>query len=155
MVDDARSHDPEVANLGPILRSRRREKHLSLRDLADLIGVPPNTLSRVERGDVPDLKNFRLIVEWLGLPAERFLEGAGETSTPEIIARHLRADRRLPADATREIMGIVEEMYHRLINEQPTLSLHLRSAKTFTPGTSTLLADILSEMESNLRAGGS
>jgi transcriptional regulator with XRE-family HTH domain len=120
-----------------------------------MIGVPPNTLSRVERGDVPDLKNFRRIVEWLGLPAERFLEAAGETSTPEVIARHLRADRRLPDEAVRQIMGLVEEMYHRLVNEQPTLSLHLRSAKTFTPGASTLLADILSEMESNLRAGGS
>ncbi|MFZ0171872.1 MAG: helix-turn-helix transcriptional regulator [Acidimicrobiales bacterium] len=147
--------DPEITNLGAILRARRREKHLSLRDLYDLIGVPPNTLSRVERGDVPDLNNFRRIVEWLELPAERFLEGAGEASTPEVIARHLRADRRLPADAARQIMEMVEEMYHRLVGEQPTLSLHLRSAKTFTPGASTLLADILSEIHSNLQAGGS
>ncbi|HTU38268.1 MAG TPA: helix-turn-helix transcriptional regulator [Acidimicrobiales bacterium] len=147
--------DPEIANLGPILRARRREKHLSLRDLSDLIGVPSNTLSRVERGDVPDLKNFRRIVEWLELPAERFLEAAGEASTPQIIARHLRADRRLPAEAAQQIMEMVEEMYHRLVGEQPTLSLHLRSAKTFTPGASTLLADILSEMQSNLQAGGS
>jgi transcriptional regulator with XRE-family HTH domain len=155
MVDEPRRHDPEIANLGAILRAHRREKHLSLRDLSDLIGVPPNTLSRVERGDVPDLKNFRRIVEWLELPAERFLEGAGEASTPEVIARHLRADRRLPGDAARQIMEIVEEMYHRLVGEQPTLSLHLRSAKTFTPGASTLLADILSEMQSKLQAGGS
>ena len=50
-------------------------------------------------------------------------------------------------------MEMVEDMYHRLVGEQPTLSLHLRSAKTFTPGASTLLADILSEMQSNLQAG--
>ena len=117
--------------------------------------MPPNTLSRVERGDVPDLKNFRRIVDWLELPAERFLEGAGEASTPEVIACHLRADRRLPAEAAHKIMQMVEEMYHNLIDEQPTLSLHLRSAKTFTPGASTLLADILSEMQSKLQAGGS
>lgn len=146
--------DHEIANLGAILRARRREKHLSLRDLHDLTGVAVNTLSRVERGDVPDLKNFRLIVEWLDLPAERFLEGAGEASTPEIIARHLRADRRLPAEAARKIVEMVEEMYHQLVAEQPSLSLHLRSAKTFTPGASTLLADILGEMQSNLQAGG-
>ena len=147
--------DSEVANLGAILRARRREKHLSLRDLHDLTGVAVNTLSRVENGDVPDLKNFRLIVEWLELPAERFLEGAGEASTPEIIARHLRADRRLPAEAARKIVEMVEEMYHQLVAEQPSLSLHLRSAKTFTPGASTLLAEILSEMQSNLQADGS
>lgn len=146
--------DHEIANLGAILRARRREKHLSLRDLHELTGVAVNTLSRVERGDVPDLKNFRLIVEWLDLPAERFLEGAGEASTPEIIARHLRADRRLPAEAARKIVEMVESMYHQLVAEQPLLSLHLRSAKTFTPGASTLLADILGEMQSNLQAGG-
>jgi transcriptional regulator with XRE-family HTH domain len=144
--------DPRIANLGAILRSRRREKHLSLRDLHELTGVSVNTLSRVENGNVPDLKNFRLIVEWLELPAERFLERAGEASTPEVIARHLRADRRLPEAAARQIVEMVEEMYHRLVSEQPSLSLHLRAAKTFTPGASTLLAEILGEMQSKLQA---
>jgi transcriptional regulator with XRE-family HTH domain len=144
--------DPRIANLGAILRSRRREKHLSLRDLHELTGVSVNTLSRVENGNVPDLKNFRLIVEWLELPAERFLERAGEASTPEVIARHLRADRRPPAAAARQIVEMVEEMYHRLVSEQPSLSLHLRAAKTFTPGASTLLAEILGEMQSKLQA---
>jgi hypothetical protein len=93
-----------------------------------------------------------LIVEWLELPAERFLEPVGKASTPEVIARHLRADRRLPQDAAAKIAELVEDMYHTLIGEQPTLSLHLRSAKTFMPGAGALLADILSEMQSNLRA---
>jgi transcriptional regulator with XRE-family HTH domain len=144
--------DPEIANLGAILRAQRREKHLSLRDLYEITGVSVNTLSRVENGHVPDLKNFRLIVDWLGLPAERFLEGAGEASTPEVIARHLRADRRLPEAAARRIVEMVEEMYRNLVGEQPSLSLHLRSAKTFTPAASTLLAEILGEMQSNLQA---
>jgi len=152
MRRDTAMHEPDMANLGAILRARRREKHLSLRDLADQTGVSLNTLSRVERGHVPDLKNFRLIVDWLELPAERFLEAAGEASTPEVIARHLRADRRLPQDAATQIAELVEEMYHKLIGEQPTLSLHLRSAKTFTPGAGALLAEILSDMRSNLEA---
>jgi transcriptional regulator with XRE-family HTH domain len=143
--------EPEIANLGAILRARRREKHLSLRDLADQIGVSLNTLSRVERGHVPDLKNFRLIVEWLELPAERFLESGGEASTPEVIARHLQADPRLPREAATKIIELVEEMYHKLIGQQPTLSLHLRSAKTFTPGAAALLAEILEEMQASLR----
>ena len=143
--------EAEIGQLGAILKARRREKHLSLPDLADQTGVSLNTLSRVERGHVPDLKNFQLIVEWLELPAERFLEAPGETSTPEVIARHQRADRRLAPEAAKKIATLVEEMYHTLIGEQPTLSLHLRSAKTFTPGASALLAQILSEMESNVQ----
>jgi transcriptional regulator with XRE-family HTH domain len=144
--------DQEIARLGAILKARRREKHLSLRDLADQTGVSLNTLSRVERGHVPDLKNFQLILDWLELPAERFLDTPGDASTPEVIARHLRADRRLPNEAAIKIAAMVEEMYHNLVGEQPTLSLHLRSAKTFTPGAGALLADILGEMESNLQA---
>jgi transcriptional regulator with XRE-family HTH domain len=144
--------EPEIANLGAILRARRREKHLSLRDLADQTGVSLNTLSRVERGHVPDLRNFRLIIDWLELPAERFLEGAGESSTPEVIARHLRADHRLPQDAAAKIAQLVEEMYHELIGKQRTLSLHLRSAKTFTPRAASLLAEMLGEMQANVQA---
>jgi len=144
--------EPDIANLGALLRARRRETHLSLRDLADQTGVSLNTLSRVERGHIPDLKNFRLIVDWLELPAERFLDPASGATTPEVIARHLRADRRLPEDAAAKIAELVEEMYHKLVGKQPTLSVHLRSAKTFTPRSAGLLAEILSDMESNLQA---
>ena len=139
-----------AADLGAVLRARRREKHLSLRDLAELTGVSVNTLSRVERGHIPDLKNFRLILEWLDEPAERFLESSAPDTTPEVIARHLRADRRLTQEGATTLAAMVEEMYHKLLAQQPTLSLHLRSAKTFTPGAGALLADILGEMKSNL-----
>lgn len=144
--------EPDTAKLGAVLRARRREKHLSLRDLHELTGVSVNTLSRVERGHIPDLTNFRRILEWLDEPAERFLEPASDASTPEAIARHLRADRRLTQEAAATLAGMVEEMYRKLIGQQPTLSLHLRSAKTFTPGAGALLAEIFGEMQSNLEA---
>lgn len=144
--------EPNISSLGAILKARRREKRLSLRDLADQTGVSLNTLSRVERGHVPDLKNFQRIVDWLELPAESFLEPVGEASTPEVIARHLRSDRRLSKEAATKIVALVEEMYHNLVGEQPTVALHLRSAKTFTPAASALLAEILSEMQSNIQA---
>ena len=144
--------EPDISNLGAILKARRREKRLSLRDLADQTGVSLNTLSRVERGHVPDLKNFQRIVDWLELPAEHFLEPAGEASTPEVIARHLRSDQRLSKEAAAKIVELVEDMYHKLIGEQPTLSLHLRSAKTFTPAVSAMLGEVLGEMQSNLQA---
>src|SRR4051794_11336255 len=112
-----------MEGLGAQLRARRRERRLSLRDLADEIGVSFNTLSRVERGHVPDLKNFRRIVEWLGVPAEQYLDDDDTTSTPRAIARHLMTDRRLTADAVEQIQSIVEEMYEKLA--QPTVAVHL------------------------------
>lgn len=144
--------EPDRADLGAVLKARRREKHLSLRDLHEITGVSVNTLSRVERGHIPGLTNFRRIIDWLDEPAERFLELAGDASTPEVIARHLRADRRLSQDAAAQLAGMVEEMYRELIARRPALELHLRAAKTFTPGAATLLADILGEIQSNLEA---
>ena len=142
---------PKISQLGPMLRARRRDKRLSLRDLAAEIEVSLNTLSRVERGHVPDLNNFQRIVDWLGVPADSFLEAqADPTSTPEAIARHLRSDRRLSREAATKIGEIVEEMYHKLTDEHRPLAVHLRSAKMFKPAAGALLAEILHDMQTNL-----
>src|SRR4051794_25105283 len=141
-----------ISNLGAMLRARRRERGLSLRDLADQTGVSFNTLSRVERGHVPDLKNFQRIVDWLGVPAERFLESEDlSASTPRTIARHLQADRNLSDEAATQIAALVEEMYGNLATPLPPVSVHLRAAKTFTPASGALLAEILGEMQTRLQ----
>jgi transcriptional regulator with XRE-family HTH domain len=140
-----------AAQLGALLKATRRAQRLTLRDLADLIDVSFNTLSRVERGHLPDLRNFQRIVDWLEVPAERFLEAPADAiSTPEVIARHLRSDQRLTRDAAAKIASLVEEMYHSLAGERPRVAVHLRSARTFTPAAGILLSDILSDMQSGL-----
>lgn len=142
--------EPTTSKLGAALKARRRAKRLTLRDLSDEIGVSFNTLSRVERGHIPDLKNFQRIVDWLEMPAEMFTQE--DVSTPEIIARHLRSDRRLSEEAATSIMSIVDEMYRKLVGERPQLAIHLRSAKTFTPAAGSLLADILGDFQSAILA---
>jgi transcriptional regulator with XRE-family HTH domain len=139
-----------ISRLGEMLRTTRRQKRLSLRDLADQTGVSFNTLSRVERGHVPDLRNLRRITDWLEVPLDTFIESTEGTSTPEVIARHLTSDQRLSPGAATRIAQLVEDMYHQLVREQPTLAVHLRSAKTFTPAAGAALADILREMQANL-----
>lgn len=143
----------QISRLGGVLKARRRERRLSLRDLSDQTGVSLNTLSRVERGHVPDLKNFQRIVDWLGIPAETFLAPTTEVSTPEVIARHLHSDVRLSKEGALKIAELVEEMYRSLIRVQPAVSMHLRSAKTFTPAAGELLSEILTEMQSGLTSG--
>lgn len=144
-----------AAELGAMLKSRRRAKRLTLRDLADEIDVSLNTLSRVERGYLPDLRNFQRIVDWLEVPAEIFLEPSrDELTTPEVIARHLRSDQRLTRDAASKIAGLVEDMYRNLV-EEPRLAVHLRSAKTFTPAAGVLLSEMLSDMQAALTASAS
>jgi transcriptional regulator with XRE-family HTH domain len=141
-----------ISELGVLLRQRRRERRRSLRDLADEIGVSLNTLSRVERGHIPDLVNFQRIVDWLDVPADAFLEPTStEASIPEVIARHLRADPRLTDEDAERIAELVEDMYANLVADHSPLAIHLRSAKTFTPAAGALLSEILNEMRSKLR----
>ncbi len=139
--------------LGARLKTERRQQRLSLRDLADETGISLNTLSRVERGYMPDLKNYQKIVDWLGVPADTFLDLESSQSpapTPEVIARHLRSDSRLDAAGAAKIVAVVQEMYAKLVRERPALAVHMRSAKMFTPEAGTLLADMLTEMQQTL-----
>ena len=139
-----------LSQLGARLKARRRAKRLSLRDLADQTGVSFNTLSRVERGHVPDLKNFQRIVDWLEIPPETFFApDEPASSTPQSIARHLLADKRLSEDAASKIAEVVNEMYGKLAKE-PLLAAHLRSAKTFTPEASAKLAEVLADIQASI-----
>ncbi len=139
-----------LSQLGVRLKARRREKRLSLRDLADQTGVSFNTLSRVERGHIPDLKNFQRIVDWLEIPPETFFApDEVAPSTPQSIARHLLADKRLSEDAASKIAEMVNEMYGKLAKE-PLLAAHLRSAKTFTPEAGAKLAEVLSDIQASI-----
>src|SRR3954462_3368338 len=114
-----------IADLGAILRAQRRKQRLSLRDLADQTGVSFNTLSRVERGHIPDLKNFHRITDWLGMPPEAFLGTSQDPPPPlSVIAPPLMADRRLDPDAAAKIPALVEEIYTALALKRPAVAVH-------------------------------
>jgi len=128
---------------------------MSLRDLSDQIGVSVNTLSRVERGHLPDLKNYQRLVEWLEVPADAFLEQNSGQDTPgtlDMVIRHFRSDSALTPAAVDKLTTVVRDMYSDLTSAQSRLAVHMRSAKTFTPAAGTLLAEMLGEMQINLEA---
>ena len=57
--------------LGELIVKRRGD--LGVRAAAKEIGISPATLSRVENGHLPDLKNFRLICHWLEVDPNQIL----------------------------------------------------------------------------------
>ena len=137
--------------LGEALRAERRRRRLSLRDLADEIDVGFNTLSRVERGHVPDLRNYERITSWLSAPGQvLFNTDADDGSTPDLIARHLYADERLNAAAANKMLQLIRDMYTKLAAPSPAFSVHLRSSQTFLPEVGPLLADVLKDMQAGL-----
>ena len=144
----------QIEQLGTFVAGRRAKDGLSLREAAEITEVSFNTLSRVERGQTPDLNSFRKIVDWLGLPAERFFSPPRRRSesTPDVVEQQLLADPALPDDSARKIASIVADLYSVLVRQESQLAVHLRAAPTFEPRAGELLADMLEDMQSALIA---
>lgn len=144
----------ETANLrelGSRVAARRKRLGLSLRDVSAETGVSVNTLSRVERGHLPDLENFRRMQTWLG---EAHATAREAVSIPEVIGAHLRTDPLLPGEAAEKIAGIVKDLYEALARPPAAAPVHLRAARTFTPDAARELGDILGRMYHRLNPTG-
>jgi transcriptional regulator with XRE-family HTH domain len=61
---------PILEDLGRRVAKRRETLGLGIRAAAKEIGVSHPTLSRIERGHLPDLENYQRICRWLGEDAE-------------------------------------------------------------------------------------
>ena len=145
---------PSQPALGDALRAERRRRRMSLRDLADEVGVSFNTLSRVERGHLPDLTNYNRIVTWLSAPGLALagidLTEGEDVSTPELLAKHLYTDPRLKPEQANKMMALIRDMYDQLAAPKPAFAVHLRSGQTFLPEVGTLLASALEDMHTAL-----
>ncbi len=54
-----------LENLGRLIQEKRGDR--GIRAVAKEIGISHATLSRVERGHLPDLENYQKICKWLGV----------------------------------------------------------------------------------------
>ncbi len=141
----------ELSDLGRLVRAERSRRGMSLREAALALGIPFNTLARVEKGHVPDLPKFKRLIEWCGADINQFFEiQAKATSTPEVIAEHLRADRNLPPAAAERIADIVGDLYQALSRPREVAAVHLRAAKTFRPEAARALGALLNDLNQAL-----
>ena len=141
----------ELSDLGGLVVAERSRRGMSLREAALAIGIPFNTLARVEKGHVPDLPKFKRLVEWCGADIAHFFEAQERaTATTDVIAEHLRADRNLPSEAADQIVGIVRQLYEALARPQEVVAVHLRAAKTFRPDAAHALGGLLNDMNEAL-----
>lgn len=141
----------ELEELGRMVAAERRRRGISLRDAAAELGIPFNTLARVEKGHIPDLPKFKRLVEWCGADIRQFFEPQERpASTTDVIAEHLGADRNLPPGAAERIAGIVKELYQALARPQEVSAVHLRSATTFRPEAARILGKILCDLNEAL-----
>jgi transcriptional regulator with XRE-family HTH domain len=100
MADVARSTRPDYPEIGEHLRARRHARGLSLRELADRLGVSPSLISQIERGRAnPSVSTLYQIVAELDVSLDELLfedrrptESSGQA--PPVSGPVLRAKER-------------------------------------------------------------
>jgi len=112
--------------LGRAIKRHRDELKMSLRDVADEIGVSASTLSRIENGTgKPDADNIARITRWLDMPVDRVMTGIRTSksvepvvyypheATPEIVEAHLRADKKLSPETAKALSELFRVAYQQ------------------------------------------
>jgi transcriptional regulator with XRE-family HTH domain len=110
---------PNYELLRERLRRARRQRGLSLREVADEIEVSASTLSRIEReAGTPDVPTMNRLIDWLELDRDAVF-GAKRSpakSTPEHVEVLLRADKNLDARTAKTLARIFRAAYREMVN---------------------------------------
>ena len=82
-LDAPQPGDPLAQGIGPRIRTRRLERHLSLRELARRIDLSASAVSQIENGrSRPSVGTLYAIASELGISADDLLFEAGSAATP-------------------------------------------------------------------------
>lgn len=142
----------ELNQLGRLVAAERGRRGFSLRDAAQDTGIPLNTLARVEKGNIPDLRKFKRLAEWCGADIRQFLEPPEKPAavTTEMIAELLRGDRNLAPEAAERMIRIINELYQILVRPQEVFVVHLGMPTALQPGAEPVLAPLLRDLREAL-----
>lgn len=99
-----------IHSLGRKLADARGDR--GIRQVAREIGVSPATLSRVERGYLPDLETFSKVCKWLRVDPGQILGVVPRSESAPKVAVHFRKDAAL-APATAQALAQMVLAAHR------------------------------------------
>lgn len=94
-----------LKTLGRKLNNKRGER--GVREVAKEIGISPATLSRVERGHLPDIETFSKVCSWLGVDPGEILGMKTKEKTNPKIAVHFRKDKVLEPETAESLAQMI------------------------------------------------
>jgi transcriptional regulator with XRE-family HTH domain len=93
-----------LEDLGRLILDKRTERGLGIRAAANEVGVSHATLSRVEKGFLPDLENYEKIRKWLGIKEEVVSTQSAVTNIPQV---HFRREKTATADTAAALARMI------------------------------------------------
>ena len=102
----------KILRFSKLLSEKRAEK--GVREFARELGISPATLSRIERGKLPDLETFEKICSVLKIDPGEMLEVKKAKQNPAMPkshssepAVHFRADAQYTIEAARDLAELI------------------------------------------------
>lgn len=94
-----------IQSLGRLALKQRGDR--GIREVAREIGVSAATLSRVERGHLPDLDTFGKICRWLRVDPGSILGVAPARATTSNLSVHFRKDQVLSPETAKALAQMI------------------------------------------------
>lgn len=94
-----------LQTLGRKLLTHRGDK--GIRDTAKEIGISPATLSRVERGHLPDIETFGKICRWLNVDPGEILGVQNKNISTQKISVHFKKDQVLAPKTAQALAQMI------------------------------------------------
>jgi transcriptional regulator with XRE-family HTH domain len=93
-----------LENLGRLVQEHRGER--GVREVAKEIGISHATLSRVERGHLPDMKNYEKICKWLGIDMAA-VKGMPEAAPAVVPQVHFRKKQTVSPQTAQALAQLI------------------------------------------------
>lgn len=103
-----------LENLGQQLREKRGER--GIREVAKEIGISHSTLSRVERGHLPDLENYQRICNWLGIEIAP-LQAMVNPGDVKQLSVHFKKEQTLHSETAQALAEMILKAQDLLVAE--------------------------------------
>ncbi len=98
--------------LAELVREFRNREGLTLRDLQQLTGLSPATLSRIENAETkagPDTPNLLALMDVCGIPLDEIIQSDDDAGTAQLheISTQLRASRELSPATLQALEAVI------------------------------------------------
>src|SRR5262249_3590747 len=104
-----------LENLGRRVREKRGTQ--GIRAAAKEIGISHGTLSRVERGFLPDLENYKKICKWRGIELEPVSTGANPKPPAGVAHVHFRKEPTSSPETAQALAELILAAQRALLAE--------------------------------------
>ena len=85
----------------------KKRGEAGIRTTAAEIGISSSTLSRIERGYLPDLETFTAVCEWLEVNPGDILGSNIESDKPKLAAVHFRKEKTNTEETAKALANMI------------------------------------------------